>query len=74
MGAALRDRVRGVLVGLATGDRIGGPTGMALCLTQSVSDRGNFDQGDVLAGYLACWRAPARVGTTSVVAGRDEAD
>lgn len=51
------DRVRGTLLGLAAGDRIGGPVRMALCLARSLLDRGGFDEADVLGRYLAWWQA-----------------
>jgi ADP-ribosylglycohydrolase len=54
-----RDRCRGVLVGLAAGDRIGGPVRMAVRLAESLADRAAFDPSDVLARYLDWWRAGA---------------
>lgn len=51
------DRARGVLYGLAAGDRIGGPVRMALRLAESLSERRAFDPEDVMARYLAWWRA-----------------
>jgi ADP-ribosylglycohydrolase len=51
------DRVRGVLYGLAAGDRIGGPIRMALRLAESLSERRAFDPADVMARYLSWWRA-----------------
>src|SRR5262249_43899836 len=51
-----RYRIRGVLIGLAAGDRNGGPIRMALRLAESLSDRQRFDPDDVLARYLAWWR------------------
>jgi ADP-ribosylglycohydrolase len=50
------DRCRGVLVGLAAGDRIGGPIRMALRLAESLAETGRFDPADVLGRYLAWWR------------------
>lgn len=52
-----QDRCRGVLVGLAAGDRIGGPVRMAVRLAESLADRAGFDPADVLARYLDWWRA-----------------
>src|SRR5262249_46499203 len=49
------DRCRGVLVGLAAGDRIGGPSRMALRLAESLVETGRFDAADVLGRYLAWW-------------------
>lgn len=53
------DRFRGVLVGLAAGDRIGGPIRMALRLAESLVETGRFDPADVLGRYLAWWREGA---------------
>jgi ADP-ribosylglycohydrolase len=50
------DRCRGVLVGLAAGDRIGGPIRMAVRLAQSLLDCGGFDPADILERYLRWWR------------------
>jgi ADP-ribosyl-[dinitrogen reductase] hydrolase len=44
-----------VLVGLAAGDRIGGPTRMAVRLAQSLLDCGGFDPADILERYLRWW-------------------
>jgi len=52
-----RDRVSGVLMGLAAGDRIGGPIRMALQLAESLLAMGRFDPGDVLQHYLRWWQA-----------------
>lgn len=51
-----RDRIRGVLLGLAAGDRNGGPIRMAVRLAESLADRQRFDPDDALARYLAWWR------------------
>ena len=51
----IKDRCRGVLVGLAAGDRIGGPVRMAVRLAESLADCGNFDPLDVLNRYLTWW-------------------
>src|SRR3954449_12512843 len=53
------DRCRGVLVGLAAGDRIGGPIRMAVRLAESLLDCGGFDPADVLGRYLRWWREGA---------------
>ena len=50
------DRCRGVLIGLAAGDRIGGPIRMALHLAESLLDCGGFDSADILERYLGWWR------------------
>ena len=49
------DRCRGVLIGLAAGDRIGGPIRMAVRLAESLLEIGRFDAADVLDRYLAWW-------------------
>jgi ADP-ribosyl-[dinitrogen reductase] hydrolase len=53
------DRCRGVLVGLAAGDRIGGPIRMAVRLAESLLDCGGFNSADILKRYLAWWREGA---------------
>jgi hypothetical protein len=53
---AVQDRCRGVLLGLAAGDRNGGPIRMALRLAESLATRHGFDADDVLARYVAWWR------------------
>jgi hypothetical protein len=53
------DRCQGVLVGLAAGDRIGGPIRMALRLAESLVETGQFDPADMLGRYLAWWREGA---------------
>jgi ADP-ribosyl-[dinitrogen reductase] hydrolase len=53
------DRIRGVLLGLAAGDRNGGPIRMAVRLAESLSERRCFDTDDILARYLAWWREGA---------------
>jgi ADP-ribosyl-[dinitrogen reductase] hydrolase len=50
------DRCRGVLVGLAAGDRIGGPIRMAVRLAESLVEMGRFDAAAVLGRYLAWWQ------------------
>ncbi|WP_309709314.1 ADP-ribosylglycohydrolase family protein [Armatimonas sp.] len=52
-------RVAGVLLGLAAGDRIGGPVRMALRLAQSLVHCGGFSQDDLTARYLEWWRTDA---------------
>jgi ADP-ribosylglycohydrolase len=59
IGISVQDRCRGVLVGLAAGDRIGGPIRMALRLAESLLDCGSFDPVDILNRYLAWWREGA---------------
>jgi hypothetical protein len=55
-GISVQDRCRGVLVGLAAGDRIGGPIRMAVRLAESLVARGAFNPSDILG------RCPPRVG------------
>ncbi len=52
----ITDRIRGVLLGLAAGDRNGGPIRMAVHLAESLADRRRFDPEDVRARYLEWWR------------------
>src|SRR5436305_9359286 len=53
------DRCRGVLVGLAAGDKIGGPIRMAVRLAESLVACGGFNPSDTLERYLAWWREGA---------------
>jgi hypothetical protein len=53
------DRCQGVLVGLAAGDRIGGPIRMAVRLAESLLDCGDFNPSDILNRYLSWWREGA---------------
>lgn len=55
-GVTTADRVFGCLLGLAAGDRNGGPLRMALLLGQSLIDRERFDPEDVASRYLQWWR------------------
>jgi len=54
-----QDRCRGVLLGLAAGDRIGGPIRMAVRLAESLLELGRFDPADAVARYLRWWREGA---------------
>ena len=54
-----QDRCRGVLLGLAAGDRIGGPVRMATHLAESLIDHNGFDPSDAFTRYLTWWRAGA---------------
>jgi len=56
---ASEDRAVGVLLGLAAGDRIGGPVRMALRLAESLRDKGGVDVTDIGARYLDWWREGA---------------
>ena len=51
----VEDRAIGVLVGLAAGDRVGGPIRMALRVAESLRDRGEFDPSDIGRRYLDWW-------------------
>ncbi len=53
------DRCRGVLIGLAAGDRNGGPIRMAVRLAESLLERGHFDPTDIVGRYLHWWREGA---------------
>jgi hypothetical protein len=46
------DRCRGVLVGLAAGDRISGPIRMAVRLAESLLELGRVDPQDIVGRYL----------------------
>lgn len=58
-GTTTSRRCRGLLLGLAAGDRNGGPVRMAVRLGESLADRRGFDAEDVLARYLQWWREGA---------------
>jgi ADP-ribosylglycohydrolase len=58
-GASVQDRCRGVLLGLAAGDRNGGPIRMAVRLAESLLERGRFDPQDTVERYLRWWREGA---------------
>lgn len=53
------DRCQGVLVGLAAGDRNGGPIRMAVRLGESLLICGGFEPEDILERYLHWWREGA---------------
>src|ERR1700722_10030353 len=53
------NRCRGVLIGLAAGDRIGGPIRMAVRLAERLLDCRGFNPADVLKRYLHWWREGA---------------
>ena len=53
----LHDRARGILVGLAAGDRIGGSLRMVLCLAESLAGGREFVREDILGRYLEWWGA-----------------
>src|SRR5881275_1273176 len=53
------DRCRGVLPGLAAGDRNGGPIRMAVRLAESLLELGQFDPTDIVRRFLRWWREGA---------------
>jgi hypothetical protein len=55
-GISVQDRCRGVLLGLAAGDRNGGPIRMVVRLAESLLELGRFDPTDILGRYLCWWR------------------
>ena len=57
--STVEDRCRGVLIGLAAGDRIGGPIRMAVRLAESLVDCGSFVPSDIVIRYLSWWREGA---------------
>ncbi len=50
------DRIVGVLLGLAAGDRIGGPVRMALRVAESLVDQRALNMIDIGSRYLDWWR------------------
>lgn len=50
------DRVVGVLLGLAAGDRIGGPVRMAVRVAESLCDNSGVDVSDIGVRYREWWR------------------
>ena len=50
------DRIAGTLIGLAAGDRIGGPLQFALRLAESLLEHAGYDRSDVFGRYLAWYR------------------
>lgn len=55
VNTGIADRVSGVLIGLAAGDRIGGPTQMAIRLAESLIQKNGFNVDDIGARYLSWW-------------------
>ena len=51
----VKDRVEGILLGLAAGDRNGGPIRMAVRLAESLADSGTVDVRDIAARYMEWW-------------------
>ena len=58
-GTGVQDRCQGVLLGLAAGDRNGGPIRMAVRLAESLLELGRFGPADIVARYLRWWREGA---------------
>jgi len=52
----LQNRMTGTLLGLAAGDRIGGPLQFALRLAESLIENAGFNRSDVFRRYLAWYR------------------
>lgn len=65
VGDAFRDRVKGVLLGLAAGDKIGGPLQMALLLAESLVHIGTYDSNDYSTRLLT-WHAQGSFDTGPV--------
>ncbi|PRP83307.1 hypothetical protein PROFUN_09519 [Planoprotostelium fungivorum] len=53
-----RDRCRGVLLGLASGDRNGGPMRMSIRLVESLLANTSYQQSDVIERYYNWFRGP----------------
>ena len=53
---SVQDRCRGVLLGLAAGDRNGGPIRMAVRSAESLLELGRFDPTDIVGRYLCWWK------------------
>ena len=56
---SVKDRVQGILLGLAAGDRNGGPIQMALRLAESLIHHGKIDLEDIGTRYLDWWHEDA---------------
>jgi len=52
----IQNRVKGILLGLAVGDKIGGPLRMALQTAESLVQCNGFNVDDIAGRYLAWWR------------------
>ncbi|MDA2929038.1 ADP-ribosylglycohydrolase family protein [Acidobacteria bacterium AH-259-O06] len=50
------DRVRGILLGLAAGDRNGGPIRLAVRLAESLVELESFNEEDIFRRYLEWWK------------------
>lgn len=56
MAPESRDRVQGILLGLAAGDRNGGPIRMAVRLAESLAEKRGFEPDDIFGRYFNWWR------------------
>ena len=45
-----------IIDGLKLGDKIGGPTKLAMILNESLNARNGFDKYDLTSRYLECWK------------------
>jgi len=52
----MSQKALGLLIGLATGDRNGGPVQMALCLAESLAQLQNYSPADVYQRYYDWWQ------------------
>ena len=48
-----------IIGGLKLGDKIGGPTKLAMILNESLNARNGFDKYDLTSRYLECWKTGA---------------
>jgi len=55
----VKERVEGILLGLAAGDRNGGPIQMAVRLAESLVERDSVDVDDIGSRYLDWWHKGA---------------
>lgn len=55
LASQLQEKVKGVILGLAAGDRIGGPTKMATLLGESLVENSSFIANDVWGKYNSWW-------------------
>ncbi len=52
----MNENAYGLLLGLVSGDRIGGPGQIALQLAESLQEKRCFDQHDIGSRYLQWWK------------------
>ena len=55
----LQSRIAGILTGLAAGDKIGGPSWMAVQLAESLATANAFDPDDIFNRYMGWWNEGA---------------